>query len=395
VRARALSVATRLGAVGLDAELTRACRAILAQPELHLLANHLLENGFGLACGGAAAIGPEADLWWNVGQAILDWQLPQQFLADGGHFERTATYHMWLAAALLETLELGRASGRPMSPLWSEIARRAVQWATCVRAPDGTYPLFNDASLDAAPSIEAVIELAGGCGIRSDGSAEPAPSDHGTVHLPQTGWVLCRVEDAAWLAIDAGPVGASYQPGHVHADALTFELWVNGQRTCVDYGVSSYGRDGARETSRATRSHNTVEVNESDSCEVWGAFRVGRRCDALTRRVRCAGSRIEVDTAHSGYAHLSGSPVHCRLFVLSPRTLRIRDRIQGVPTTAISRIRTDEEAHPMIRLSGAPGGVAVSAGVWFPRLGVPRGAVVAEVDLAASPDFAGFWTIEW
>ena len=51
------------------------------RPEVHLLANHLLENGLGLVCGGAVAEGPEADLWWSLGAALLNWQLGEQFLA--------------------------------------------------------------------------------------------------------------------------------------------------------------------------------------------------------------------------------------------------------------------------------------------------------------------------
>ena len=88
---------------------------VVAGPEqrgIDVLGNHLLENGFGLACAGAAAEGVEADAWWRSGCAILSWQLPRQFLADGGHFERSASYHLALTAALRETIALADASGR-------------------------------------------------------------------------------------------------------------------------------------------------------------------------------------------------------------------------------------------------------------------------------------------
>ena len=151
VRARRIAVAIRCGRRGLEAELARAARAVLLRPEVHLLGNHLLENGIALACAGAAASNSEADLWWVTGTSILAWQLPEQFLEDGGHVERSASYHVALTAALLEAIELAEASGRGVPALWRQVAARAVGWARAVQAPDRTYPLFNDASLDAAP----------------------------------------------------------------------------------------------------------------------------------------------------------------------------------------------------------------------------------------------------
>src|SRR5207249_1393024 len=103
--------------------------------------------------------GPEADLWWKVGSMLMRWQLAQQFLDDGGHFELSASYHLALTAGLLEAVELAGAAGRSVPDAWRETAARALGWAVVVRAPDGAYPLFNDASMDAAPSIDEVVEL--------------------------------------------------------------------------------------------------------------------------------------------------------------------------------------------------------------------------------------------
>ena len=217
VRARRLAVAARLGRPGLDGEIARACRAVAMQLELHLLGNHLLEDAIGLVAGGAACEGAEADAWLALGSAILAWQLPEQFLADGGHFERSASYHLLLTGGLLEAIELASAAGRRVPRAWTDTAERAVAWAARVRAPDGTYPLFNDAALDSAPMIDDVAALAESCNLhafttRSSNGAAGAPR---LTSLPDTGWVIVRAGDA-WLALDAGPDGAAYQPGHVH-----------------------------------------------------------------------------------------------------------------------------------------------------------------------------------
>ncbi|KYF66106.1 alginate lyase family protein [Sorangium cellulosum] len=381
VRARRLAVAARLGRPGLAAELARACRAIARGLELHLLANHLLENGIGLACGGAVAQGVEAEVWWRLGSALLAWQLPEQFLEDGGHFERSASYHLALTAGLLEAIELGRAAGREVPDLWWATARRALAWATAVRAPDGTYPLFNDASFDSAPELDRVLALGAALGLFAPGGSPGAPPNAGPSlqHLEATGWVILRFGQQAWLAFDAGMDGAPYQPGHVHADALTFELWIRGERAVVDFGVSSYKNDPDREATRATRTHNTVEIGGVDSSEVWSAFRVGRRARAEVRRLEHGASHVAVDAEHDGYRALPGSPRHRRRLALHERELVIQDEILGGErTSACSRLRLDEAAleRQSLAIEGVQLALTRSSGVWHPCFRQPRAAVV-------------------
>ncbi len=342
VRARRIAVAIRLGRVGLDRELARAARAVAMQLELHILGNHLLENAIALVCAGAAARGPEADAWSSLGRVLLAWQLPRQFLADGGHFERSASYHLALTAALLETIELADASGRAAPAAWRHVAVRAVTWALDVRAPDGGYPLFNDAALDAAPSIDSVVSLARAVGV----PAAASPSQSPVARIEPTGWLRKQSSDGAWLVVDAGPDGARDQPGHTHADGLTFELWARGRRLVVDYGVASYADDEARRTTRETRSHNTVELDRTDSCEVWGAFRVGRRGRAEVVRAESKGDRSVAELAHDGYAWMPGSPRHHRTLTLTPGRLEVVDRVEHGRKPFVSRLRLDEKTPP-------------------------------------------------
>lgn len=427
VRARRLAVAIRLGHPGhaghagrasFAAELARACRAVMLQPELHLLGNHLLENGFALACGGAVTRGPEAEAWFRVGAAILDWQLPEQFLSDGGHFERTASYHVALTHALLETIELTRASGREVPGPWQRIARRALTWISEVRTPDGTYPLFNDAALDAAPALDDVHALGVALDLADAPSGGGRDRDARAVHLPQTGWVMLRGADAT-LAFDAGADGARVQPGHVHADALTIELWVGGERVIVDYGVASYANDEARALSRATRAHNTVEVEGYDSSEVWGAFRVGRRARASLHELREGrdsqeGGGREVllaEASHDGYAFLPGGPVHARRVELRAGELRVSDHLtrsipsgrgrirarEQEPLVVVGRMRTDADARARRRVVVANewGPLTTHASAWFPEHGASRPAEVFEQHGFLSERLVQTWSFRW
>ena len=62
-------------------------QALCAQVERHILANHLFANGKALVFAGAFFAGEKGELWLEKGLSILDREVPEQFLADGGHFE--------------------------------------------------------------------------------------------------------------------------------------------------------------------------------------------------------------------------------------------------------------------------------------------------------------------
>jgi hypothetical protein len=394
VRARRIAVAIRCGRRGLEGELARAARAVLLQPELHLLGNHLLENGFALACAGAATRGAEAELWWSVGAGLLTWQLAAQFLPDGGHIERSASYHVALTAALLETIEMAAASGREAPREWRELVSRAIGWASAVRAPDGTYPLFNDAALDAAPSIDDVVGLSEALGISSSPVARvESAAGARLMRLESTGWVRLDVGDAC-VVVDAGPDAEGWQPGHAHADGLTLEMWIQGERAIVDYGVATYEPGVAREATRATQSHNTVELNGRNSCEVWGAFRVGRRGRGRIVACEVRDGEVRADLEHDGYAWLPGSPRHARSMTLRGGCLDVLDRLRGGEGEWTSRLRLDALMVGRVRVSGRSD-VPGEADLWYPRHGDARAAMLFEQQAKAAASSELVWRVEW
>ncbi|MEY6432337.1 heparinase II/III-family protein [Thioalkalicoccus limnaeus] len=69
-----------------------------------------------------------------------------------------------------------------------------------------------------------------------------------------------------------------------HADTLSFELSLFGQRTIVNGGTSRYGSGPERLAERSTAAHSTVQIDGADSSEVWGGFRVARRARPFRRK---------------------------------------------------------------------------------------------------------------
>ena len=376
VRARNLALAIRCGhrSAAIESALAHAARSLLTKLEWHLLGNHLLEDGVGLACAGLAATGGEARAWYAIGAAIVERELAEQFLDDGGHFERSATYHAWVLTSLLELLELHQAAGVAPTASWTRTAERALEWLARVTCPDGTVPLFNDAALDFCPTPAEVAELAASLGLH--GMRRTGPVDV----LSSTGWLLARTGDA-FVVADVGAIGPEYMPGHAHADLLTFELFVGNRRLCVDFGVSRYAAGAERAHCRSTAGHNCLQVDGENSAETWGAFRVGRRGSAELLHWEATEDAIEWVAQHDGFSHLDGAPLHRRAFRLESSHLVLDDRVFGEGEHRVARrLRFDAAAHADLDVSvvasGAP--LTKSASVWYPRHGVGSAAVLFE-----------------
>ena len=74
--------------------------------ESHLLGNHLFANAKALVFAGTYFSGAEADRWLNRGISILEREIPEQILLDGGHFELSTMYHALIFEDLLDLCNL-------------------------------------------------------------------------------------------------------------------------------------------------------------------------------------------------------------------------------------------------------------------------------------------------
>lgn len=297
--------------------------------EWHLLGNHLFANAKALVMAGLFFTGSEAGQWLTQGLAILERELPEQILDDGGQFERSPMYHALALEDLLDLLNMLVAAGEhpTLQAALSQRCAAMLHWLRCLTHPDGTLAAFNDAAEGIAPSNAELERLAGALGVQA---AWPAPQASTT--LQPSGYV--RLSRGPALALlDVAPIGPDYLPGHAHADTLSFELSLGGRRVVVNRGTSVYGTGPRRLLERGTAAHSTLQLGRHDSSEVWSGFRVGRRARPLAVSVR----GFEVEAAHDGYRHLPGSPTHQRSWQLEPNQLRVVDHLQGATEPSVAR----------------------------------------------------------
>jgi uncharacterized heparinase superfamily protein len=241
-------------------------------------------------------------------------------------------YHAIFLEDMLDLINAGGYwSGRvPEATLaqWRATGGTMLAWLAGMTHPDGEIALLNDAALGIAPNLAALRAYSQRLGVSAD---LPAPT-----HFARSGYVRMET-DKAVAFLDVAPIGPDYLPGHAHADTLSFELSVFGQRVVVNGGTSRYGLGPERLRERGTGAHSTVQVAGLDSSEVWGGFRVARRARPFDLVRQTQADRQLVACSHDGYQRLDGQPVHRREWEMDAAGLVVTDWVSGGKYAAVAR----------------------------------------------------------
>ena len=286
--------------------------------EYHLLANHLLEDAYGLFIG-AAYCGDERLM--KKASGLLMEQLEEQILPDGAHYEQSTMYHCIMLDRLLDCINISCHTDRTdLTDRLSAFAKRMLGHLESVVWKDGNIPLVNDAAYGISPMPAEIFDYARRLGIKWE-----------AIPMEECGYRK-MASDRIEAFVDVGNITATYQPGHTHADALNYELRIDGKPVVVDTGISTYNKNERRQLERSTIAHNCVSPDGRDSMEVWGGFRVGKRC-----RTELTDLTDNVITAsHDGFA----KPCR-RRFEMTDEGLVVEDWYDG---EAVSYVHLAENA---------------------------------------------------
>jgi uncharacterized heparinase superfamily protein len=294
--------------------------------EWRLMANHLLANAKALLFVGCFFSGKDAERWRHMGLRLLEREIPEQVLADGGHFERSPMYHITVLDDLLDLVNLANTYPdcvpKKSVQFWKETCTRMLDWLSVMCHPDSKISFFNDAWI-LARQPNALRDYAALFGIPLRGLR-----GKGLSHLQATGYVRLEMWETV-VILDAGEIGPEYQPGHSHAELLSFELSHRGRRILVNSGTSTYADCTERQWQRSTAAHNTVEVDGVDQSEMWAVFRVARRARLLAFQLEEYANMMSVEGAHDGYRRLRHPVIHGRRLELRHGSLQITDTVEG------------------------------------------------------------------
>ena len=181
-------------------------------------------------------------------------------LPDGTQVERSPMYQGLTVASLAVMAESPFLSQGLRKLL--EVKLKAVRRAFAILChPDGQVALFNDAWHGEVPRLSGVHAPDGRSLLQ-----------HGGYGRLSQGMNLCLM--------DAGPIGPSWNPGHGHADFLSLEITLGGNRVIVDPGTSRYNTGADRERERSAAAHNGPIWRGHEPVEFLGCFKVGRLAEA-------------------------------------------------------------------------------------------------------------------
>ena len=197
--------------------------------------------------------------------AELKKECAEEILADGMHFERSPMYHKLILEGLMKAAAALRGYGSCDKTLEGYIQPMLdAMWS--MEESLERIPLFNDCGNNVAKSTDAMV-----CAAKEHFKTVPVYRSS----FPEAGFYLFKRGN--WkLIVDAGDPGPAYIPGHVHCDALSFELFRCGKPVLVNCGTYAYQSE-LRSFFRSTAAHNTVLANGVEQSQCWSVFRVAKR----------------------------------------------------------------------------------------------------------------------
>lgn len=291
--------------------LYRQVQHIAAFPEWDLMGNHLLQNAIALMWGGDYFGSPA---WLKLGESILKQELDEQVLQDGAHFEKSISYHSFLLMHLMSLtalLQINKIYDNSAIDLKMKCSRM-LSYLSILKDGSDTFPHFGDSAENELVSFAELTNV-----------AQHLRLEKIDVRLQESG-IRKLQGDRLQLFFNSGLIPAAYQPGHSHADALTFCLNVDGNPVLVDAGISTYERSERRLIERGTERHNTVCIAGADSAEIWAAFRMGRRPQVRFR----VDEQDTVVCEHDGYEARFGIR-HERMISVSGNEVQLTDSLKG------------------------------------------------------------------
>ena len=287
------------------------CLYLAKNIEYHISGNHIFSNIKALIFSGLFFEGDESNRWFKKALRLLKREINRQILPNGGHYELSPMYHHIVLEDLLDILAFCKAYDRELGFSIEEIVIKMLNWSWSMSHPDGEISFFNDSCIGIAGTFKDLESYAIKCGIQYEKN----------LLIECDGYYSIKKKKYC-LIFDAADMGSTSQPAHAHADSLSFELSVHGERLFVNLGTSTYHDQALRQKQRSTYSHNTLVVDSENSSQVWSKFRVANRARITARNRRVDSDCFFLEATHDGYH----SP-HKRKLVGNESNIIISDEI--------------------------------------------------------------------
>lgn len=299
--------------------------------------NHYLENLISLIMVGMQFKGEFAKN--IVKQAIdnLKKELNKQVLNDGGHEERSVSYHILVLDRLVELACFMEINYQSSSKWLLVHIKKMTKWCECVRLMKNKTPLFNDAAQDNYFSINEIIKFSNAFiekkyinlkGLRGrllsiifgekdnySYAYKEIKYKNSLIDLPDTGWTILRPGNGWELIFKCGECCPQHLGAHAHSDLLSFDLFNNGNEIICETGTSIYKSGSKRNFERSIAAHNTLQLGKKingkfvgvEPIDAWSSFRVGKKASCYNKKNVITNGWYCVQGSHDGFKILGGN----------------------------------------------------------------------------------------
>ena len=165
--------------------------------------------------------------FFNFSLKEITREIDEQVLDDGGNYERSPMYHLLFLVDLLDIYNLLNSFPEKINQEkiihLQTVIKKMIFFSELI-LHDGNISHFNDSVEGIAPKYERILGYAEKLGIVCSNQNKETLSD-----LENTGFFVGKCRDLK-IIYDAGNIGPSYQPGHSHAQSLSFELSYKGKK---------------------------------------------------------------------------------------------------------------------------------------------------------------------
>ena len=301
--------------------------------------NHLLVEATSLAYAGFAF---GCEMWWKLAVRLLNEQLSLQNFNDGVNKEMSLHYQTFGMEGYALTMHLMKCNGVEVPKAWIDMIARQCEFVA--------HSIVGDAACEFGDNDEGkILDLQGGdishykyvlqlCSLVAGRRFEDFNEVSETINwlFPDNVIDECRTKpkyDASasrtfhhggysflrsesgrvMVGIDHAPLGFGAIAAHGHADALSFQMFVDGKPLFIDPGTYIYHCWlDERNEFRKSINHNTVVINGCEQSQMLGAFLWGKRASTklISSRLGADSDMIE--------AYVEGLSVvrHTRRFTL-------------------------------------------------------------------------------
>lgn len=295
--------------------------------EYHLLGNHLFKNAKALIFAGLFFKSKTSDKWLKKGFEILKKQISNQILEDGGHYELSPMYHSIFLQDLIEIYIIFKNNNFESNylPIIKSKILKMYHWLMIMTHPDGSISLFNDTAENISLTFKELENIIFTI-FPNEKNLKKSTIKNIFYPLKYSGYYNINF-DNFYLIADIGDIKPKFLPGHSHADTLSFELSVFGNRFIVNSGTSTYEYNTLRLLQRSTSLHSTLTYNNKNSSDVWKSFRVGKKAKSEILLISENKENMRLIGKHNGYQSLFKKLIHKREFYLDKKTFKVIDNI--------------------------------------------------------------------